>query len=217
MKSTSHLPKAIFYDWDGTLADSLAFIARIHNQVRVEFGLQPFTPEEAEVKLVRAAAEVFPEIYGDRWKEAYDRLYVLYDQQHLQSLSKKPATEEVLKTAQSKGLLQGICSNKRGLYLRPEVTYSALDAYFDGCVYGAGDVANAKPAPDMLLLAAEHHGVAPTECWYVGDTASDMHAAVAAKMRGVYIGQHNAEAMGLAHISLKTLKEFAAILNGKPE
>ena len=43
-------------------------------------------------------------------------------------------------------------------------------------------VERAKPAPDLLLLGAREIGVAPTECWYVGDSTWDMRAASAAGM-----------------------------------
>jgi HAD superfamily hydrolase (TIGR01509 family) len=43
-------------------------------------------------------------------------------------------------------------------------------------------VEHAKPAPDLLLLAARELGVQPSACWYVGDSTWDMRAAVAAGM-----------------------------------
>jgi HAD superfamily hydrolase (TIGR01509 family) len=43
-------------------------------------------------------------------------------------------------------------------------------------------VANAKPAPDLLLLAAARLGADPSRCWYIGDATPDMLAAVAAGM-----------------------------------
>jgi HAD superfamily hydrolase (TIGR01509 family) len=46
-------------------------------------------------------------------------------------------------------------------------------------------VANAKPAPDLLLLAARRLGVAPRACWYLGDATWDMLAAVAAGMPAI--------------------------------
>jgi phosphoglycolate phosphatase-like HAD superfamily hydrolase len=46
-------------------------------------------------------------------------------------------------------------------------------------------VAHAKPAPDLLLLAASELGIAPARTWYVGDSTWDMRAAVAAGMRPI--------------------------------
>ena len=44
-------------------------------------------------------------------------------------------------------------------------------------------VERAKPAPDLLLLAADRLGVRPEATWYVGDSTWDMLAAMAAGMR----------------------------------
>ena len=46
-------------------------------------------------------------------------------------------------------------------------------------------VAQAKPAPDLLLLASQRLRIAPVSCWYVGDARWDMLAAVAAGMQPV--------------------------------
>ncbi len=48
-------------------------------------------------------------------------------------------------------------------------------------------VEHAKPAPDLLLLAAERAGVAPAACWYVGDATWDFLACVAAGMTGIAV------------------------------
>lgn len=48
-------------------------------------------------------------------------------------------------------------------------------------------VEHAKPAPDLLLLAAERAGVAPDVCWYVGDATWDFLACVAAGMTGIAV------------------------------
>jgi beta-phosphoglucomutase-like phosphatase (HAD superfamily) len=46
-------------------------------------------------------------------------------------------------------------------------------------------VQHAKPAPDLMLLAAEQLKVPPQKCWYVGDATWDMLASKAAGMIGV--------------------------------
>ncbi|MET1232864.1 MAG: HAD family phosphatase, partial [Candidatus Limnocylindrales bacterium] len=48
-------------------------------------------------------------------------------------------------------------------------------------------VQHAKPAPDLLLLAAERAGVSPDACWYVGDATWDFLACVAAGMTGIAV------------------------------
>jgi beta-phosphoglucomutase-like phosphatase (HAD superfamily) len=46
-------------------------------------------------------------------------------------------------------------------------------------------VKHAKPAPDLLLHAADQLGVQPHRCWYIGDSVWDMRAARAAQMIGI--------------------------------
>ncbi len=48
-------------------------------------------------------------------------------------------------------------------------------------------VEHAKPAPDLLLLAAERVDVLPSACWYVGDATWDFLACVAAGMTGIAV------------------------------
>jgi HAD superfamily hydrolase (TIGR01509 family) len=54
-------------------------------------------------------------------------------------------------------------------------------------VVDGADVVRAKPAPDLLLAAADRLGVAPEGCWYVGDSAWDVHAARGAGMRAIVV------------------------------
>ena len=58
-------------------------------------------------------------------------------------------------------------------------------------------VKHAKPAPDLLLLAAEPLGIPARRCWYVGDATWDMLAARAASMTGIGITTGAADAMTL--------------------
>jgi beta-phosphoglucomutase-like phosphatase (HAD superfamily) len=49
-------------------------------------------------------------------------------------------------------------------------------------VVDGAHVERAKPAPDLLLLAARQLKRDPADCWCVGDSTWDMAAAVAARM-----------------------------------
>ena len=73
-------------------------------------------------------------------------------------------------------------------------------------------VEHAKPAPDLLLRAAEELGVAPPRAWYVGDATWDMLAARAAAMPaiGVTTGAADAEVLrgAGAQLVVATLDEL---------
>ena len=46
----------------------------------------------------------------------------------------------------------------------------------------ASEVAHGKPAPDLFLLAAEKHGVAPERCLVIEDSENGIKAGLAAGM-----------------------------------
>jgi HAD superfamily hydrolase (TIGR01509 family) len=61
----------------------------------------------------------------------------------------------------------------------------ALDLPRRPLVVDGEHVEHAKPAPDLLLLAAQRAGVAADRCWVVGDATWDFLAAGAAGMTGI--------------------------------
>jgi HAD superfamily hydrolase (TIGR01509 family) len=71
--------------------------------------------------------------------------------------------------------------------LSAQVTASleALDLPGRPIIVDGEHVEHAKPAPDLLLLAAGRVDVAARDCWYVGDAVWDILAANAAGMIGI--------------------------------
>ena len=68
---------------------------------------------------------------------------------------------------------------------RPEQVAASVDALgldHEPRIVDGSSVQHAKPAPDLLLLAAERIGLDPAGLWYVGDSTWDMRAARAAGM-----------------------------------
>ena len=93
------------------------------------------------------------------------------------------------------------------------VSIAALGLAVAPRIVDGSRVAHAKPAPDLLLLAAEELGVDPAHTWYVGDATWDMRAAVAAGMRpiavlaGAAIGEAELRSAG-ADTVLSTLHDL---------
>ncbi|GAC1488511.1 MAG: hypothetical protein NVS1B1_05060 [Candidatus Limnocylindrales bacterium] len=52
-------------------------------------------------------------------------------------------------------------------------------------IVDSGDVSATKPEPDLFLRCAERLGVAPRECYVVGDAVWDIQAARRAGMLGI--------------------------------
>ncbi|HEV3486431.1 MAG TPA: HAD family phosphatase, partial [Vicinamibacterales bacterium] len=73
-------------------------------------------------------------------------------------------------------------------------------------------VEHAKPAPDLLLLAAEQLRTAPTRCWYVGDATWDMLAARAAGMIGIGVAYGAVSKSDLLNAGARTVTSLRALL-----
>jgi AHBA synthesis associated protein len=94
-----------------------------------------------------------------------------------------PATgiAEVLTSLKDVGVKLSIASGKSRDRARWVLDHFGLLAYFDR-VIGSDDVANGKPAPDMVLRCIEEAGVAPVETIMIGDAWADYAAARAARI-----------------------------------
>jgi HAD superfamily hydrolase (TIGR01509 family) len=73
-------------------------------------------------------------------------------------------------------------------------------------------VEHAKPAPDLLLLAADRLRTPPTRCWYVGDSTWDMLAARAAGMIGIGVAYGAVSKSELLNSDARVVTTFRALL-----
>jgi len=92
------------------------------------------------------------------------------------------------------GLKLGVISNRGREYMEHEIAIvdgNGWQDLFDTMACG-DDVAQRKPAPDLILKALANLGVQPSSaCWYVGDSTTDVVAAKEAGVTSVfYNGAH---------------------------
>jgi HAD superfamily hydrolase (TIGR01509 family) len=149
-------------------------------------------------------------LQGDRAEEIDHRAGELFDERNRDPRPLAGATE-LLQRLDAEGVTWAIATSSR-----PEQVRRSLDALglsHAPAVVDGHAVEHAKPAPDLLLLAASQLGVDPETAWYVGDSTWDMRAAVAAQMHpvavlaGAAVGTEELRQAG-ASVVLQTLHEL---------
>jgi HAD superfamily hydrolase (TIGR01509 family) len=125
-----------------------------------------------------------------------------------------PGAAEVLGGLDRLGIPWVIATSSRKEQVTTSVAALGLD--HEPTIVDGSHVEHAKPAPDLLLLAAERLGVPPGRCWSIGDSTWDMHASVAAGMTaigvvaGSAVSANDLEEAGAARVvgSLAALAEL---------
>ncbi len=169
------LPKAVFFDWDGTLVDSFAFLHAAHNFARMNLGMEPFTLEVFEGYFGQPREILYTKIYGEQRDsaKAYFEEFVFNNyKEHLKPLE---GAKEVLDWFKAAGIPMGVVSNKKRELIEAEIVNYGWEGYFISIV-GAAEAENDKPSAAPLALAVERSGLdlSPEEVWYVGDTDNDL-------------------------------------------
>jgi HAD superfamily hydrolase (TIGR01549 family) len=179
--------RAVLFDWDGTLVDTLPFMYAATELVMAEYGVpitwddyrRHFTPDWRLLYRRFRLPEDAIESVGDRW-------WALYRGQDEARLL--PGTADALRRLADAGLALGIVTAGRRGSVEPQLERHGLAALLPARVYG-DDPFEPKPGPAGLHHALEELGLAgqAANTVYVGDALDDMRMAVAAGARGVGI------------------------------
>ena len=145
---------------------------RIHRRIGMSGGLfaravgrevgRELTPEETEA-IQRRHGEIFRELLPER--------------------RPLPGAVELLGELRRRGITHGLATSGR----RPEIDASleALGVGEETVVIERGDVARAKPEPDLFLACATRLETDPEDCYVVGDAVWDLLAARRARMLSI--------------------------------
>jgi len=179
-------PAAIVFDLDGTLVDTVP--ARIGAWLAVfgEFGITASRDQlgpmigmdgvRLALDVARAAGQP---VDAERALQIDHRAGELFDELN-HDPSPLPGVQEALAMVDRSNVTWAIATSSRPAQVSGSVGALGLD--HEPRIVDGSSVEHAKPAPDLLLLAARQLGVGPGGAWYVGDSTWDMQAAAAAGM-----------------------------------
>ena len=173
--------KAILFDLDGTLLDTLEDMADALNRTMDCFSLPHRSLKEVRSFVgngARRLIELATGAEGERLEEILAVYKADYDRNYLIKTAPYPGVMALLDRLHEAGCLTGIVSNK------PDSTVQSLsEALFEGKAdisVGEKRGIRRKPAPDTVLAAMEALGVTKEETVYVGDSEVDVMTARAA-------------------------------------
>ncbi len=186
----------IAFDWDGTLFDSTALIARCIQRAAVDIGLPE--PEFERAKYViglglRDALEhAVPGLPEDRYPELGQRFRHHYlASEH--ELSLFEGALDMLAALKGRHHWLAVATGKNRAGLDRVLASSDLGHMFDGT--RTADETRSKPHPQMLLELMREFGVDPERTLMIGDTTHDLLLAqnAGAASVGVSFGAHDHE------------------------
>lgn len=171
--------KAIVFDLDGTLLDTLDDLWLSVNYTMDKFGFPHRDRREVRGFLgsgVRVLVEKsLPEDKKDMTDECLSFFKAYYDVHKDDNTRPYDGVIDMLKAVRAAGLKSAIVSNKYDAAVQQlkNVTFNGLVDF----AVGEGNGIKTKPAPDGVLLALKNLGVSKDEAVYVGDSEVDLKTA----------------------------------------
>jgi len=192
--------QAIFLDLDDTLINMKRASHLAFNDTLTRHGIRPVSYHEMLANWDTSWRVVVTNLAPDNTdvdrlmteigKEYFETFFKI----HLEHSTLMPGAVTTLQTLRTMKLLTAIVSRRRRRVINEELDKFKLRPYLDTIV-GREDVAQVKPAPNALTLAAERLTVPIKQCLMVGDSPNDVKAgkAAGAKTASVLTGPYAVE------------------------
>jgi HAD superfamily hydrolase (TIGR01509 family) len=209
-------PTAVIFDLDGTLVDTVEERIAAWLAIFEEEGIPADREQVAPLigldgkRLAREVAnQAGITLDPDRQERIDVRCGVIFE-----ALNRRPrplpGVRDLLGRLEAGAIGWAIATSSRREQVASSVEALGLDG--QALIVDGTHVEHAKPAPDLLLLAADELHADPATCWYVGDSTWDMVAASAAGMVAVGVtsgaASHGALRRAGARLVVPTLDEL---------
>jgi pyrophosphatase PpaX len=178
--------RAVVFDLDGTVVDSVdLIIVSFQHAIREVLGRE-VSREEAVAWVGRPLreqmelfspehAEELVEVYREFNHREHDRMLRLYE-----------GVQHLLQGLQQSGVKVGLVTSKSRFTTQMAFDLTGIERYFDATIC-ADEAPGNKPSPAPILACLEQLGVGVTAAAYVGDSPSDIQAALAAGVAAIAV------------------------------
>jgi phosphoglycolate phosphatase len=189
VKSHQFSPRAVFFDLDGTLVDSVPDLAEAARRMLAELGeptrsdaeVAAFVGKGIPVMVERALTVGRSPVAPERLAQAIASFVRHYDVTNGLLTMTYPGVVETLPVLRARGLKMACVTNKAEAFVAPLLAKLGLLSFMD-CIVGGDTLAYKKPDPQPLWHACEQVGVGREAALMVGDSGND---ALCARRAGI--------------------------------
>lgn len=177
--------KAVLFDLDGTLLNTLSDLTDSVNYMLSHYGFSAYSEKEIRSFVGHGVKNLISRALPEGvTEEFFEEALALYKAHYAENSANKTAPyegiPEMLNLLHKSGIKLAIVSNKHD-----EATQELSRKYFGDVIdftVGNCDFLEKKPAPDMAEYAMEKLGVSKEESVFVGDAETDILTAKNAKI-----------------------------------
>ncbi len=181
------MKKAVIFDLDGTLLNTLDDLADSTNYALSKFGYPTRTIDEVRQFVGNGVAKLIERAIPEgKNNPNFEKCLAIFKENYAQNMYNKTAPYngiiEMLSNLKSKGIKIAVVSNKFDLAVK-ELCKKYFEEFID---FAAGENEaqgiRKKPAPDTVISVLNKFNFAPEDAVYVGDSDVDIMAAKNSKM-----------------------------------
>ena len=172
--------KAVIFDLDGTLSDSIHSIKYSGDRTMEKFGYGPFSEEQYKYfvgdgarNLVKRALEAGGDTELAHFEEAYTLYREIFKENCMYRVRPYEGIPELLATLKVQHVKIAVLSNKPHAETVNVVEALYGKGYFD-VIEGQKEGLAIKPSPDGVFRILERLSLGAEDLLYLGDTATDM-------------------------------------------
>lgn len=181
------MKKAVIFDLDGTLLNTLDDLADSTNYALSKFGYPTRTIDEVRQFVGNGVAKLIERAIPEgKNNPNFEKCLAIFKENYAQNMYNKTTPYngiiEMLSNLKSKGIKIAVVSNKFDLAVK-----ELCKKYFEGFIdFAAGENEaqgiKKKPAPDTVISVLNEFNFAPEDAVYVGDSDVDIMTAKNSKM-----------------------------------
>ncbi|MBO5210902.1 MAG: HAD family hydrolase [Clostridia bacterium] len=182
MEECKLMYKAVIFDLDGTLVNSLKDLAVATNYALEQHGFKPYPIDDYKYLIGDGMAKLIERaipndaLTDETFKSVFNGFMDYYREHCLVYTHVYDGMENAVKTLSDMGLKLAVVSNKAD-----DMTNVIVKEFFGDifmAVAGKREGIPVKPDPTLTLMIMDEIGVKPHECIFIGDSGMDCATAV---------------------------------------